>query len=65
MPKHRSGKKGRKIGRNKVKCDLYRKQGRRERNKLRRLRRHVRRQPNDWEAKSAIETLRLENPLLK
>lgn len=65
QPGARGGKKGRKIGRNKVKCERYLKQGRWERNKLRRLRKHVRHQPNDDEAKAAIETLRLEHPLLK
>ena len=32
----KGGKKGRKIGRNKVKCDRYRAEGRREKNKARR-----------------------------
>ena len=34
------GKKGRKVGRNKVKCDQYRKEGRKEKNKLQRIRKH-------------------------
>ena len=46
-------KKGRKIGRNKVKCAAYRASGRRERNKARRLRRHLRSHPNDGVALAA------------
>jgi hypothetical protein len=37
MAKHKPGKKGsRKYGRNKVKCERYRREGRREKNKARR-----------------------------
>ena len=39
MSKQKHGKKGsRKIGRNKAKCDRYRSEGRREKNKLRQQR---------------------------
>jgi len=41
--KHRSGKKGsRAYGRNKVKCARYRAQGRREKNKARRMAKRAR-----------------------
>ena len=36
MPNHKGGKKNRKHGRNKVKCERYHREGRRERNKERR-----------------------------
>lgn len=52
---HQQSKKGgRKIGRNRVECERYRKQGRREKNKLRKLARHVRDFPNDEAARRAL-----------
>lgn len=41
-PKQRGSKKGKKIGRNKVKCARYRSEGRREKNKARRAARRNR-----------------------
>ena len=56
MAKPQAGrKKGRKIGRNKVKCEAYRKAGRRERNKARKIRKHLKFHPNDL---AALATLR-------
>jgi ribosomal protein S15P/S13E len=49
------GKKGRKIGRDKEKCARYRIQGRREINKIRKVRKHIRRHPNDIYAEEALK----------
>ncbi len=43
----KGGKKGAKIGRNKVSCAKYRAEGRREKNKAKRARRHIKAYPND------------------
>jgi hypothetical protein len=48
------GKKGRKVGRNKVKCEAYRKSGRREINKARKIRKHTKFHPNDLAALAAL-----------
>ena len=45
---------GAKIGRNRIPCERYRAQGRRERNKLRKLRKHVRGYPGDLAAKRCL-----------
>lgn len=37
MSQQKKGRKGRKIGRNKVKCERYRAEGRREKNKQRKI----------------------------
>lgn len=42
-----SKRKGRQIGRNRKSCEAYRSRGQRERNALRKLKKHVRRHPND------------------
>lgn len=42
----KAGKKNRKLGRNKTCCERYRKEDRETFNRMRRLRRHLRRQPN-------------------
>ena len=48
MVKTNTGKKGcRKAGRNRVKCARYRAEGRREKNKKLRAKRHAKRHPND------------------
>lgn len=39
----RGGKRGRKIGQNKSKCEKYRAAGRLEKNKIRRLKKHLKR----------------------
>ena len=49
--------KGKKQGRNTKYCDQYRKEGRRERNKRRKLMRHLKRFPNDRTAQSALDRL--------
>jgi len=54
----KSGKnRGRKYDRNRVKCKLYRERGRRERNKIRKLRRHLKRQPEDHQAVEVLRSL--------
>ncbi len=51
----KKSKAGRKIGRNKVTCARYREQGRRVKNKIRRVARHVRGNPNDTAAAAWME----------
>lgn len=48
-------KKGRKINRNRVWCAVYKASGRRERNKVKRVRKHLVRHPNDLVAKRCVE----------
>ncbi|MFQ6011539.1 MAG: hypothetical protein ACE5KG_05150 [Nitrososphaerales archaeon] len=55
---NRGGKKGRKIGRSKEKCQRYRAAGTREKNKIRKVRKHVRRHPNDAVARRALDLLK-------
>ena len=45
--KAKGGKKNRKLGRNKRYCDRRKADGREAHNKLRRMRRHLRRHPHD------------------
>lgn len=47
-----------KKGSNKDKCKAYRAEARREKNKVRKLRKHVRAFPNDFAAARALERLR-------
>lgn len=56
-PQVRGGKTGRKIGRNKKKCDQYRGAGRRQKNKAARLRQHLMGHPNDETAGAALGRL--------
>jgi hypothetical protein len=53
--KAKQGKKNRKHGRNADCCARYRAEGRQEKNRRRRILRHLRRHPNDKEALRAIE----------
>ena len=48
-------KGGAKIGRNKVSCERYRAQGRRAKNKLRRVSSHLNRHPRDLAAKRFVD----------
>ena len=50
----KGGKKGRKIGRNKLKCERYRAAHRREKNMARRAGRYLLKHPNDEGALGAI-----------
>lgn len=45
--KAKGGRKNRKVGRGKLSCERYRRENRRERNKARRLVKHMEHQPND------------------
>ena len=45
--KAKKTKKGRKVGRNNLSCQRYKLEHRRERNKLRRLNRHIKNHPTD------------------
>lgn len=53
--KKKGGKKNRKFSRNKISCAAYRAAGRREKNKVRKLENHLRRCPNDGQARAALE----------
>ncbi len=59
MAKKQNRKKlSRKCGRDKVKCAAYRARGTRERNKVRKLRKHCKKHPNDkaaWETKESLQ----------
>ena len=48
-------KKSRKAGRNKLSCQAYQNSNRREHNKVRRLKKHLVRFPDDAIAKAAVE----------
>lgn len=52
--KAKSGKKNRKWGRNEAFCARYRKEGRQELNRVRRLERHLKKYPNDKQAYTAL-----------
>lgn len=57
-PRKGRGKSGsRKHGRNKVKCALYRAQNRREKNKLRKLKKLSKKQPNNKQIPKLIKQL--------
>jgi hypothetical protein len=51
-------KKHRKHGRNKVHCDIYRREGRTTKNQIIRLRKRVANHPNDMVAKQRLSELR-------
>jgi hypothetical protein len=55
MDKAKKGKKQRKVGRNTSYCGAYAASHRRERNKLVRLARHLKRFPGDGVATKAVE----------
>lgn len=58
MPTHKGGKKGsKKYGRNEAKCKVYKQAGRREKNKLCKLRKHIIKQPNDQVAIISLKKL--------
>lgn len=57
MPQHKQGKKHRKVGRNKDKCALY-KTARSHRNKLAKLKTHLKHHPSDGCAVAALERAR-------
>lgn len=50
----KTGKKNRKHGRNKIGCKAYLSSARREHNKVRRLRRHLKKFPTDQSAIEAV-----------
>lgn len=53
--KAKKGKKQRKVGRNAAYCLAYKNSHRREHNKIRRLKKHLVRFPDDENAKAAVE----------
>lgn len=56
MPKqHKRGSGGnKKHGRNKATCDMYKLQGRREKNKIKKLEKILKKQPNNLEVKKIL-----------
>ena len=54
MAAHNKGKKNRKIGRNAVKCMRYMIEGRREKNRARKILRHLKSHPNDRAAETSL-----------
>ncbi len=52
--KARKGKKNRKWDRNRVWCEAYRRRGQREKNKAKKLRKHLSRHPDDKIAAQAL-----------
>lgn len=59
----KTGKKNRKFGRNKLGCKAYLSAARREHNKVRRLRRHLKKFPQDSVAAAAVD--RCKTPIQK
>ena len=55
--KQKSGGGARKIGRTADKCKHYRSRMTREKNKERKLKKHIERQPKDLVAKTALENI--------
>ena len=51
--------KSKKMGRNKIVCAAYRSSHRREKNKIKRVRRHLMRFPGDKVAEQCVENLRM------
>lgn len=58
MAKGKSSGGARKIGRSKKKCERYRAAGRREKNKLARLEKRLRKHPNDTACAKRIQELK-------
>lgn len=54
----KGGKKNRKYLRNKPFCERYAKEGRRERNKAKKLKRHMKKYPDDQQAAKCLKGLR-------
>jgi len=52
---HKEGKKNRKYASNKVVCARYRSEGRQEKNRKRRILRHLKKFPNDLSALKALQ----------
>ena len=53
----KGGHTNRKFGRNSAACLRYKTEGRREKNKARKLRKHTKRQPLDLQAKRSLDRL--------
>lgn len=54
----KKGKKNRKYGRNGAYCQMYRLTNKRERNKLKKLKKHLEKFPDDKQAQKVIKDLR-------
>jgi hypothetical protein len=52
--KKKPGRKGRKIGRNEKSCRKYKETGKKRLNKIRKLKRHMKRFPNDVVSRKAL-----------
>jgi hypothetical protein len=53
----RGGKKNRKHGNNKLFCEKYEREGRRLKNKIRRMIRHIKRFPDDFQAVNRLKAI--------
>lgn len=53
--KAKKGKKNRKFGNNKVYYTRYKNEGRQEKNRIRRIKRHIKKQPNDLVAQEVLK----------
>lgn len=56
--KSKSGGGAKKIGRDKKKCERYSSYGKRQRNKIKKITRHLKNHPNDVLTKTALEKLK-------
>lgn len=54
----RGGKKNRKFGNNKSFCEKYEREGRRLKNKIRKILRHLKQFPEDLQAQNRLKALR-------
>ncbi len=57
MSTQKGGHRGRKFGRNKLKCQAYKLRGTREKNKLRKMLKVFKKQPNNKQLAKRIESL--------
>lgn len=53
----KKGQKGRKLGRNKKKCEKYKAMGMRKKNKIHKLKKHIKDHPNSNESKDRLKEL--------
>jgi hypothetical protein len=58
LQKAKGSKKNRKYGRNKKQCEVYRNENKREKNKVKRLLRHLKKYPSDVATISHLERIR-------
>ncbi len=59
MSKKNGGKKNRKVGRDAIRCRAYTASNRREKNKVKRLARHLKNFPGDGAATAAVDRAKI------